>query len=251
MVIDAGRGVVIHLFFDWEKKEMSFQVGCVLSVSIFVILPPLIQSQDICYLPAYLLKTSPPFLSLLSPWDYYYSELIKSGGRSLRWTVSACVQPFCLNGAGARVSDAYSLGWPFSCLGDGLSCLLYSASSLPLLCVPEIDDDGGGQQYEDGAVAVTKASILKIDGKATKSKESQQLSTWAPYTCTTTAAIHLCSVFDQARTTHTLHDLSSTTFQLCGGDDGNFFLLLLLCSIDPVGGWCRLGEVGNRARYIL
>jgi hypothetical protein len=38
---------------------------------------------------------------------------------------------------------------------------------------------------------------------------------------------------------------------LCGGDDGNFFLLLLLCSIDPVGGWCRLGEVGNRARYIL
>jgi hypothetical protein len=102
--------------------------------------------------------------------------------------------------------------------------------------VPEIDDDGGGQQYEDGAVAVTKASILKIDGKATKSKESQQLSTWAPYTCTTTAAIHLCSVFDQARTTHTLHDLSSTTFQLCGGDDGNFFLLLLLCSIDPVGG---------------
>lgn len=80
MVIDAGRGVVIYLFFDWEKKRDEFQVGCVLSVSIFVILPPLIQSEDTCYLPAYLLKTS--FLSLLSPWDYYYySELIKSGGR--------------------------------------------------------------------------------------------------------------------------------------------------------------------------
>lgn len=53
-------------------------------------------------------------------------------------------------------------------------CLVYFIPLSLLLCVREMDDDdGGGQQYLK-TVAVTKASILKIDDKATKSKESQQ-----------------------------------------------------------------------------